>query len=165
MLIQQLIGLYLYYIAGNSCIVINLQAVYLPVLQYLHGDIYPADYQLVDYIYYLLLEHFPWWALFLLDPGQGILAAHGGCKGWCRLKLDWFGFIILAAVHGIDIGNGTPQRLLRASLRLLPCLNNLEYIWIQLQRLLHNYKPRYLDHPRQNRRIALGVVSAEFPMS
>ena len=57
--VQQLIRLYLYHMAENSCIVIDLQAVYLPVLQYLYGDMRPADYQLADYIYYLLLEHLP----------------------------------------------------------------------------------------------------------
>ena len=55
--IQQLIGLYPRYIAGSGCIVMDPQAVYLPILQCLYGGIRPADYQLADYICYLLLEY------------------------------------------------------------------------------------------------------------
>ena len=80
-LVQQPIGLYPHYIAGNGCIVMDPQTVYPPVLQYLYGDMRPADYQLADYIYYLFLKYFLQQILAPLDPQQEILTAYREYRG------------------------------------------------------------------------------------
>ena len=75
-LVQQAIRLYLYYITRDSGIVIDLEPVHPPVLQYFYRSIYPADYQIADYIYYLLLECLLRRILALLDLRRGILTVY-----------------------------------------------------------------------------------------
>ena len=80
MLVQQAIRLYLCYMVRGGGIVMDLESVYLPVLQRFYRGMYSTDYQMANHIYYLLLKYLLQRILTPLDPQQGILAVYGRCR-------------------------------------------------------------------------------------